>query len=469
MYSHAVDFLNDAQHTCARVRNISICIPVVREFRIGQKAIPLEKPCKPAMSESLFRKEALDAKRGSWLGSICLAQPLSLWVMAGFAALAALAIGLLLFLGSYTRRSQVMGQLVPTKGLAMVLAPATGVVSQMDAAEGTRVRAGQVLAVVTLPRATVSEGDTAVAMAERLTRRQQGLQDAHLAQDQVLGAQVQGVTAQLVAAHRELIQLEQEIVTRQEQVQIAAETLQRLRQLQQDKFVSELQVKQQEAAWLQTVSDVQAMQRQASTARRGLAQLQQVRQELPGQRLASTAGFQRDQATLEQEQLEAEARGALAVTAPVTGVVATQLVKAGQAVQAGQPLLNVLASDGTLEAELLVPTRAIGFIEPGDHVLLRYQAYPYQKFGHQQGTVVRISRSALNQGELQVLLGSAAKTEPLYRVTVRLAKQVITAYGKQESLKPGMALEADVLGEKRKLIEWVFEPLYSFMGKVGSS
>lgn len=421
------------------------------------------------MSESLFRREALEAKRGSWLGSISLAQPLPLWAMTAFAAGAALAIGLFLTLGSYTRRSTVVGQLVPTKGLATVLAPATGVVTELDSAEGKRVRAGQSLAVVSLPRATVNEGDTAAAMAQRLARRQQGLQDAHRAQSQLLDAQAGGLLAQLDAARRELAQLEQEIATRQGQVRIADETLQRLRQLQADKYVSALQVKQQEAAWLQAVSDVQAMQRQAITARRSLAQLQQARQELPGQRLASNADFQRDLAALEQEQVETEARGALAVSAPVTGVIATQLVKPGQAVQAGQPLLSLLPGNGMLEAELLVPSRAIGFIEPGDKVLLRYQAYPYQKFGHQQGTVTRISRSALSSGELGTLIGNAQQGEPFYRITVALARQTVTAYGKAELLKPGMLLEADVLGEKRRLIEWVFEPLYSLKGKVGSS
>ena len=128
----------------------------------------------------------------------------------------------------------------------------------------------------------------------------------------------------------------------------------------------------------------------------------------------------------------------------------------------------MLPKDARLEAELLVPSRAIGFIEPGDTVLLRYQAYPYQKFGHQSGTVKRISRSALNQTELQTLLGSAAQTEPLYRVTVSLAKQAIIAYGQTEPLRPRMALEADVLGERRRLIEWVFEPLYSLKANVGS-
>ena len=94
-------------------------------------------------------------------------------------------------------------------------------------------------------------------------------------------------------------------------------------------------------------------------------------------------------------------------------------------------------------------------------VMLRYQAYAYQKFGHQRGAVMSISRSALTSKELGALTGNAQPGEPYYRVTVRLAQQVIVAYGKQEHLKPGMLLEADVLGEKRSLIEWIFEPFYS--------
>ena len=64
------------------------------------------------------------------------------------------------------------------------------------------------------------------------------------------------------------------------------------------------------------------------------------------------------------------------------------------------------------------------------------------------------------------LIGNAQQGEPFYRVTVVLDKQAVTAFGKPEPLKPGMLLDADVLGEKRRLIEWVFEPLYSLKGKV---
>lgn len=420
------------------------------------------------MSQDLFRKEVLEAKRGSWLGGISLAQPLRLWVLTSAAVATAGIIILFITLGTYTRRSSVTGQLVPSQGLATVLAPATGVVSRLELPEGARTEAGQALAVVTVPRATQGSGDTHQALKQRLQQRQDGLVSTQEAQQQQLQAQANGLRAQLATARHELAQTESEVTTRQDQIRIASETLQRLRQLEDGQYVSVLQIKQQESTVLEYTSQRQSLERQAISNRRMIAQLEQALQELPGQQQATEAGYQRELAQLEQERVQTEASGALVVTAPVGGVVATRTVKAGQAVQVGQPLLSLLPGDGELEAELLVPSRAIGFIAPGDSVLLRYQAFPYQKFGHHQGKVASISRSALSSGELGALIGNAQQGEPFYRVTVALKQQSVTAYGQPEPLKPGMLLDADILGEKRRLIEWIFEPLYSLKGKVGN-
>ncbi len=421
-----------------------------------------------AMSQPLFRDEVLKARRTSWLGGISLAQPLRLWVFTGLAVLAASTIVLFVTLGTYTRRSTVTGQLVPTQGLATVVAPASGVVARMEVPEGGQVTAGGTLALVTVPRATQGSGDTQAALEQRLQQRQDGLLATQRAQHAQLQAQAQGIASQLANAQRELAQVEAEVITRQQQVRIASETLERLRRLEGGQFVSVLQIKQQEALVLDYTGQMQTLQRQAIGTRRLMAQLQQAQHELPAQQQASNAGYQRDLAQLEQERVQTQANSALLVKAPVSGVVATQIVKPGQAVQAGQPLLSLLPGDGKLEAELLVPSRAIGFIAPGDTVLLRYQAFPYQKFGHQEGRVARISRSALSGGELGALIGKAEQGEPYYRITVALAQQAITAYGKPEPLKPGMLLDADVMGERRRLIEWIFEPLYSLKGKVGN-
>src|SRR5690606_29670839 len=71
-------------------------------------------PGAAAMALELFRREALEARRGQWLGAVSLAQPLGLWLLTAAALLAASAVLLFLLLGTHTLRSTVAGQLVPT-------------------------------------------------------------------------------------------------------------------------------------------------------------------------------------------------------------------------------------------------------------------------------------------------------------------------------------------------------------------
>ncbi|WP_340647815.1 HlyD family secretion protein [Pseudoxanthomonas winnipegensis] len=413
------------------------------------------------MSQPLFRAEVLEARRASGLGGISLAQPLAGIWLTGATVLVAGAVVAFLCIGTYSRRSTVMGQLVPSKGLATVLAPATGVISRMDVEEGAYVKAGQVLGVVSVPSATLVDGDTHAALERRLDQRAQGLRDAQAAQLAQLDEQASGLRAQLATADAELVHLGEEIATRQRQIDLTNEVLDRYRKLQDGQYVSVLQIRQQEATALGYTSDLQALQRAQLEQRRAIDQLQQQLAALPGQRQTVQADYLRESATVGQEQIQTKANSAMVFKAPVDGVIATRMAKPGQAIKTGQPLLSVLPGDDRLEAELLVPSRAIGFIEPGDAVMLRYQAYPYQKFGHQRGTVARISRSALTLSELGALSGNAQQGELYYRITVVLAKQAITAYGKPEPLRPGMLLGAEILGERRRLIEWIFEPLYS--------
>lgn len=89
-------------------------------------------------------------------------------------------------------------------------------------------------------------------------------------------------------------------------------------------------------------------------------------------------------------------------------------------------------------------------------MILRYPAFPYQKFGQKRGRVLEISRSGTAASELTNRLGRTI-SEPLYRVLVALDQQSVTAYGKVESLRAGMMVDADILLDRRRL---VLEPLF---------
>ena len=81
--------------------------------------------------------------------------------------------------------------------------------------------------------------------------------------------------------------------------------------------------------------------------------------------------------------------------------------------------MNIVPAGEKLEAQLFGPSRAIGFIRAGQRVLLRYEAFPYQKFGQYEGVVAEVSRTAINPAELTQLSGLTsllAADEPVYRM-----------------------------------------------------
>ncbi len=139
--------------------------------------------------------------------------------------------------------------------------------------------------------------------------------------------------------------------------------------------------------------------------------------------------------------------------------------------QAGQTLLTLLpqatpgsATAAQLQAHLYAPSHTAGFVRPGQTVYLRYAAYPYQKFGLYAGRITAVSSTPFAPNELppnlaQQLVSQAGSNEALYRINVQLADQSVKAYGEDIALKPGLTLEADVLQERRKVWEWVLEPV----------
>ncbi|HEU0154176.1 MAG TPA: HlyD family efflux transporter periplasmic adaptor subunit [Arenimonas sp.] len=416
------------------------------------------------MTVSLFRKEALAARQTRWLGSITLHQAPGPWLSTAVAVFAAAAVVLLLAFGEYTRRSRVVGQLVPSRGIASVTAPVAGTLVQVRVVEGQSVRAGEVLAVLAMPRATLGSGDTGQALQARLAEQQASVVAAFASQRRQLQAQAAGLDAQDrdLAAERGLA--EAELDTRRQQHRLAAQALARLRRLREQQYVTELQLQQQASGVLEQLAAVQSLERTVRSLRRQQAQLQQARAELPHRLAALEAGEQRERAGLSLASVETRARTESVIVAPVDGTVGTLLGQVGQALQAGQPVLGLLPAGSRLEAHLLVPSRAAGFIAADDAVLLRYQAFPYQAFGHHGGRVLRISRSAIPPGELASMPGMPRPGEPYYRIVVELAETSVRAFGKNEPLKPGMLVEADILGETRRLWAWAMAPLSAMAG-----
>jgi membrane fusion protein len=412
-----------------------------------------------AIEQGLFRQEVMTARRGEWLGTIHIATPWSRWIWTSLGVALAAAIVAFLVFGRYTQRARVNGQLIPTTGVLEVTTVAAGTVTQLFVHQGQNVHQGDPLLEISGDRDSASLGSTRADISAQLHAQVTQL-DANLAtQKQRTAQQVNSLQAKIRLLRVQQAQVQAQLDLQSQQVTSAKALLDRIRPLLDKGYVSAFRVDQQHTTLLNAKAQRKTLARQELDIRQQIQTANQNLAQLPLDLATQTNTIAGKIATIKQQLAQNEAERASVLRAPRDGVVATLLTKVGQHVAAGQSLASVVPHGGRLEARLLVPSRAVGFVDPGSRVVLRYQAYPYQKFGQQYGHVTRISDSALGAEAIVALTGQRPQ-EPLYRVDVALDRQDILAYGKSQALRPGMAFSADILMDRRRLIEWIFEPLY---------
>jgi membrane fusion protein len=410
---------------------------------------------------SLFRQEVIDAKRGSFLGAIRLTPPRLGWVFLSLAFLTLLTLVSILVFGRYTRYEKVSGSLVPSKGLLTIRPLTPGVVTRVMVSEGQSVRSGEVLAILSDDQASASLGDAEVASIEQLKLKRSKLQLDLEEQKQLADAQQKDLQSRIDILRTQLNLMSGRVELQRKRADSAMALYEQWNVLSQSGVVSKLQVLQQHDAAFSDLALVKELLGETLSLRQQLVQLQSQSDQLPANTLTKRNETERQIADVDQSLSLSEVKHAQVLRANADGIIENVMIHAGQSVDPDQPLITIFPRDAVLLAELWVPTRAAGYITPGDRVVLRYQAYPYQEFGQQYGLVSEVSRSAVSASDLSRMLGRSVD-EPAYRVRVALNAQNVLAYGRQKSLAPGMTMEADVVFDNRRLIQWFIEPLYGF-------
>lgn len=422
-------------------------------------------------TKQLFRPAAFNAKQVKWLGDIVLVRPISFSFLTLFAISLATIIIAFLTWGSYTKRATVSGQLIPNTGLVKVYVPQSGIVFQKHVLEGQTVKQGDVLYVLSSERQSSTQGDTQIAISRQVEAREQSLRDEFTKTQSLQQDERTALFKKVAGLQAEIAVLGNQIEGQKSRTALVQESVARYQSLLTQDYISKEQLQQKQEDLLDQRNKLDGLERDRITVGRDLAEQQSNLSSLSLKQQNQLAQIDRVLASTGQELTESEAKRRLVITAPEAGIATAVTAEIGQAVDTSKPLVSIVPVNAVLQADLYAPSKAIGFVKAGDAVLLRYQAYPYQKFGHAKGIVASVSKTALPASELTsvgAFSSSAApgSNEPMYRITVSLNQQTVSAYGKAQSLQAGMLLDADVLQEKRRLYEWVLEPLYSLTGKL---
>ncbi|MFZ6654202.1 HlyD family secretion protein [Undibacterium sp. TJN19] len=435
-------------------------------------------------SSPLFRPEVTAALGSQWMGSIRLAQPLSASLIAIVALIIAAALISYITFGSITKKARVTGITVPVGGQLSVAAPNAGILLNTHVKEGELVKVGQVLFTISTERQN-SQGEITALVAQQLATRADSLAaEQRLRQTQYQEKKL-ALSQRLANLELEYGQLEQELTLSLRRQQLAQQSVSKFETLQGSGYVSAAQTQQKQEDLIDISTRLSTLQRNKTQLQANKIALQDELNTLANTLATDLTQIDRAKASLKQEVAENANRQSSQITAPQAGTVTALTNQNGQAINAGQVLASLIPSGskegadrskaeqtaGLLEVHLYVPSRTAGFIQPGQQVLIRYAAFPYQKFGLHTATVTDVSRTPFAPSELpqnlaSTILSNAQQAingfngnEALYRVRVRLDEQSIQAYGQAQAIKPGMTLEADVLQDSRKIWEWVLEPV----------
>lgn len=413
----------------------------------------------------LFRKEALERSGERLHGEIFLAttrhHKIALALFLAFVA------SFILFFTqfSYSRKITAQGVIAPPLGSLRISAPQQGTLARIHVEQGALVKPGDPLFTITDQR-LAANGSDSLQSIETFAKSRQSSLEADKANAAALATQkLAQIDARLTQLSTEAASLAQQRKLAISRAVLAASALAQNEKLADSGFISPAQIQSKQSELLDAQGRLAEIDRAIANNQSESTIARAGKSEQALQNRRDAAALERSASSAAQDLAELSARREVLIKSPIAGIIGALPLRQGQLVAAGAFLasINSTSEKHVVSAEIALPSSAIGFVKPGTPVYLRYQAFPYQKFGQHLGHISDISPTLVLPADSS--LPSAGRTEPFFPARIALEQQNVKAFGQERPLLPGMAFDATLVLESRTLAEWIFEPLYTISGR----
>lgn len=146
----------------------------------------------------------------------------------------------------------------------------------------------------------------------------------------------------------------------------------------------------------------------------------------------------------------------LLILAPVAGVITdVTSTQRGDKVQANTPLGGIAPKDARPVLKIVIAERDRAFLREGLPVKLKFNAFPYQRYGLINGTLEYISPATKLSGP---------NKQPVYEGRVRLAQDYYSVADSKYPLRYGMTATAEIVVRERRLIDLGLDPFRQVAG-----
>lgn len=332
----------------------------------------------------------------------------------------------------------------------------------MDVAEGQLVEEGEPLLTVQVGQSDSHGSDVDGVVLQALGRQRTAVVEQIGLEEEKSAAEESRLRDRVDGLGREITALQAQLALQHARSQVAEEQVTAVRELVEKGYISGVEFKHRQDNFLAQRQNELALAGQLAEKQSEATQEGHELGELPGQLAARLSALRGSVADLDGRLAEIVGRHAYQLRAPIAGRVSALQARVGLVADPAIPQLAIVPAGSVLEAQLLVPARAIGFVTAGQTVRLAYTAFPYQRFGLHSGRVLTVSSTLLRPSEL---VGPIAAGDPAYLVTVTLDRQSVEAFGRSFPLRADMTLKADIVFDRRSLLDWVLDPVLSLRGR----
>ncbi len=157
----------------------------------------------------------------------------------------------------------------------------------------------------------------------------------------------------------------------------------------------------------------------------------------------------RQEMRLAQDQLDRTV-----ITSPMPGIVnALQITTIGGVVRPGEEILEIIPLGEELFVEARVKPENIARVEPGQPATVKLSAYDYTIYGTLKGEVDFVSADTFEDER-------NPRSEPFYRVTVRVDMSRLTEGQEGIEIRPGMRATAELHTGSKTVLQYLLKPLY---------
>lgn len=418
-------------------------------------------------AKHLYRPEYFEAQKTSNEGSILLNASFGYNVYLVLSLLVLIAIVTFIVFAEYTRRETLLGVVSPLGGMVKVQANDSGYVEKLFVKEGDKVDVLTPLYEIKTERFDGFGVGVKERILTSIENQYQLLVERRSQESEKTKFERQALIDNISRLDAEIVILNKVLQLSFHELELTKQLVDRQKKLLKNNFLSELDYQKLQL-------DLISKQSQSETHNLNLQRLQREKQSqhsnLDNLEISLDIALKDIDRQLEaiiQSKSEFLYQSDSQARSPIGGIVASILAEEGHSVVNGQSLLIIVPESDKAFVELFAPSRSIGFMKVGQKVRLRFDAFPYEKFGVQSGTIISISKSAVAPEMIaNRSLINSAELEGLYQVRVELSKPSITVYGREERFVSGMTVTADVELDTRNIYEWILEPLYTIKGKI---